>query len=811
MNLRTRASNASTRGEPSPPRAGPGVFALRDLRLTVLAVSAWLSAGVIIGLPRIAPIIAILAFTVCIGLLIVTIAVVARARRRARLTGDAALNAGSVVATCAAVAAVVAVTALSVAALDASRHPTGLDRAARSQHRVTAIVEAGPLASGRSWPVTIVSATVGDSVTTASAPALVFDAEPAAAVVPGSRFEVVGTLRATDTGSTVAYLLFAAHPAQLKAEAPAAMIVAEQLRSGLSRAAETLPGTGADLLPGLAIGDTRAVGGALDDAMKASALSHLTAVSGANCAVVVALVMLALGALRVPRAARIATAIVVLAGFVVLVTPEPSVLRAAVMATIALVALGSGRPVTGVVVLSGAVLILVLADPWLARSYGFALSVVATASILVLARPLAAVLSRVMPRALAIVVAVPLAAQWGCQPILILLAPVIPTFGLVANIVAAPAAPVATVLGLIACVVLPLVPWLGQVLVVIAWIPATWIASVAEATASAPGASIAWPAGAAGFILAVVISVATMVTTLADQRRRLRLVAGILAVSTMILVGISAGATRLAIDLARPSNWQIAACDVGQGDAVVFRNSGAVALIDAGPDPDMLAECLSDIGVDRIDLLVVTHFDRDHVGGLPAVAGRVGDVVVGPSAGADDDAIVAGLVSGGARLHRLFAGASGRLGDARWEVLWPVDRLRAFKPGNESSVVVRFVGEECARSCLSATFLGDLGRESQAALLRTGGVAAVDVITVAHHGSASQDPALYAALRARLGIVGVGRDNRYGHPTDTALDTVRAQGTVIHRTDTDGLVLVAPSMAEGLDVWTERSVVRGGD
>src|SRR5690606_39249834 len=134
-------------------------------------------------------------------------------------------------------------------------------------------------------------------------------------------------------------------------------------------------------------------------------------------------------------------------GFVVLVTPEPSVQRAAVMALAVLVASGSGRPVRGIPVLCLAVLGLLVVDPWLARSFGFVLSVLATGGLLVLAGPLAAAMARWMPRWLAVVIAVPAAAQVACQPVIVLLDAALPTYGVVANILAAPAAPIATVVG----------------------------------------------------------------------------------------------------------------------------------------------------------------------------------------------------------------------------------------------------------------------------------------------------------------------------------------------------------------------------
>src|SRR5690349_13550998 len=173
--------------------------------------------------------------------------------------------------------------------------------------------------------------------------------------------------------------------------------------------------------------------------MKASSLSHLTAVSGANCAIITAAAFALAAACGLRRGLRVGLAVLALAAFVVLVTPQPSVVRAGAMAVVVLIAIASGRPGGGVAALSLAVVGLLVVDPWLARDYGFALSAAATAGLLLLAAPLAARLGRVMPRPVAMVLAVPIAAQLACQPILVLLDPAIAVYGVPANLLAAPA------------------------------------------------------------------------------------------------------------------------------------------------------------------------------------------------------------------------------------------------------------------------------------------------------------------------------------------------------------------------------------
>jgi competence protein ComEC len=544
--------------------------------------------------------------------------------------------------------------------------------------------------------------------------------------------------------------------------------------------------------------------------MKATSLSHLTAVSGANCAVVIALVMLLGAALGLSRACRVALSIVILVGFVVLVTPEPSVLRAAVMAALVLAALAGGRPVRGIPTLALASLVLLANDPWLSHSYGFILSVLATGGLLVLSGPLTRVLSRWMPLWLAAVLSIPLAAQLACQPVLILLNPTIPTYGVFANVLAEPAAPIATVLGLIACLLLPVLPAVGQAVAALAWLPAAWIAAVATFFAGLPAAAIPWAQGALGVASIAGIITLLLVVLLVRQGRGVRRIASIaLALVLVAAVGVAAGDV-LRQHLSRPGDWQIAACDIGQGDAVLVRSLGELALIDTGRDPKLLRRCLDELGVGRIDLLVLTHWDMDHVGGTSAVFGRVTRAMIGPPDGSPAAAIGGQLADNGAAVSQVSQGLSGRLGELGWEVLWPKARLGSVEPGNDASVTMRFTGVgACATGCLSSLFLGDLGDRPQALMMAANRIGPVDVVKVAHHGSADQNPGLYSALHATVGVIGVGLDNTYGHPTDKLLRILADNGTLPTRTDFEGMTLLSAAPDGGVSVWTEHPLPAG--
>ncbi|MCK2037049.1 ComEC/Rec2 family competence protein [Microbacterium sp. SSW1-49] len=626
----------------------------------------------------------------------------------------------------------------------------------------------------------------------------------------GAEIRVVGEAAATDAGERSVLVIYAGE-AEIVQAAQGVFGVAADLRQSFIERAARLPEPGAGLLPGLAVGDTRAVSTELNDDMRTTGLSHLTAVSGANCAIVVGAVFWLSALCGCRRGLRVLLSAAALSGFVILVTPEPSVIRAAVMAGIAMLTVLIGRPRAGAGMLALGVTGILLVDPWLAATPGFALSAAASAALILFAPPLARGLARMLPAPLALAIAVPLSAQLVCGPIIALFAEQQSLIGVVANLLAAPAAPVATVVGMLACLAAP-VPLLADLLAASAWLPTAWIATTATTAAQVPLAQVLLPAGIPSALFVAAVSAAIGVVLL----RRPSALSGRAQswwrwsrrCSAIVLIVVSGGGAGLAAldgplaPLRTPEGWAIAACDVGQGDALVVRSAGDIALIDTGPEPDALRSCLRSLGVERIDLLVLTHFDLDHAGGVEAVEGRVGEVLHGPTSDQADQRSLDRLEAGGAVLHDASAGLHGVLGATSWRVLWPQRDSVAFPAGNDASVVVEFAGGEVPRSL----FLGDLSAAPQRMLMRTaqltGGYA---VVKVAHHGSADQEPGLYEAVHATLAIFSVGTGNDYGHPREDALALLEATGSHLLRTDQQGRILIGMQAGE-LQVWTESSV-----
>lgn len=623
-------------------------------------------------------------------------------------------------------------------------------------------------------------------------------------VALGSSTEVQGQLQRGENADQQAWVIFLSTPPDTWAPPGWLLASTDGLREEFSERSLGRDNDAGRLLPGLAIGDTSAVEDDLVTAMRETSLSHLVAVSGANCAIIVALVVALVALFGGGLWVRMAAGIAALIGFVILVTPEPSISRAAIMASIVLVFLASSRPVRGIPVLGTTVLILLASDPWLSTDFAFALSVLATGGILLLSGPLVRLMSPYMHPAVALVVALPIAAQIACQPLLILLNPIVPVWAVLANALAAPAAPVATILGMLGCLAGPVWPGLADAIVWLAWLPSGYIAAIARVLADTPVSVLPWPSGWWGVLAVAIIGYCCIAYLLMKKSPHTgaRRLLGLAGVAGTVAVVVGFFLPQWAIKASIPSQWSVAQCDVGQGDAVVLRSLDQVVVIDVGEFPDLVRSCLVTLGVGHIDVLVITHFDKDHVGGWAGVIDVTEEVWIGAIDNQDDQAIVDAMQSRGARVITVSSGHVEVVGGYTVGVVWPVSQALAT-PGNDSSVVVQVSPTLECPQCLSGLYLGDLGEQAQRILFGREKFGLHDVVKVSHHGSKNQYPALYEALRAPVALIGVGAENSYGHPAPSILAVVEKFGVTI-RSDLDGLATLHRSDSGGIVKWSER-------
>ena len=615
------------------------------------------------------------------------------------------------------------------------------------------------------------------------------------AAMVGATVRFSGRLGSADVADGVAAVVRPLTPPEIESDPPWWLVAVERVRSGLRDAAAQLPAEQRALVPALTLGDTSQVSATMTDQFRATGLTHLMAVSGANLALLLAFVVLVARWCGVRGRWLSLVSVVTVLVFVGLCRAEPSVVRAAAMGVVALAAVGreagSGG---GLRLVSVAVIGLCFLDPWLSRSWGFALSVAACVGIVWWGRRWAESLGRWLPGWLAEAVAVPLAAQVATQPLVTALSGAVSVVGVPANALAGPFVGPATVMGFAAAGVAWLVPWLGGILARGAGWAAEPILLIAGYGSSLPGATIRWPASALALVLVAFGSVA--IGLLAPWvLRRWWLV---LPLAVILVVALLRAPYHLGWP---PSAWQVVACDVGQGDATVVSVApGQAILVDTGPDPVALLACLDQIGVEAIPLLVLTHYHADHTGGLEALLGSrpVGRVIVSPMASpaATAAAIGAELAQRGIPVTVAVPGQELAVGDARWQTVAAETGVGAGVDAGESSAENNssIVGRVSVPG-LSVLVTGDLEPEGQAAALAAGDDVRATVLKVPHHGSSRQDPDFLAATGARLALVEVGLNNSYGHPAAKTLRTLEGLGMQILRTDQQGAVAI--SLASG--------------
>ena len=219
----------------------------------------------------------------------------------------------------------------------------------------------------------------------------------------------------------------------------------------------------------------------------------------------------------------------------------------------------------------------------------------------------------------------------------------------------------------------------------------------------------------------------------------------------------------------------------------------------------------------RIDILILTHPHEDHVAGLPILLeryriGRIYETGMrGPGPGYAAFGRV--LAKRGAPPHEILAtGARIALDDLRFRVLWPdPGRVPREPPDagrgiNDVSIVL--LGEVAGRRIL---LTGDV-EDDVDPLLAARGLPPIDILKVAHHGSATAStPAFLDAVRPKVAIVSAGAGNPYGHPARSTIDRLRGTGARVLRTDTDGSVQVTidPAGQIGIGAGGARKVGAG--
>lgn len=499
-----------------------------DVRLALPAALVWVASVAGLWLPPMA------LGGLCCALLVLSALLLHRTvkprTRRAARHGNGKTARRSFLTTTAVALLLAATTAAHSAVAATQRHDGPLAAAASSGKSVVAVLEvagapraltapnqAGP-PERWSVPVWTRDVSTGGVVLRTRAQLLVMGGGGWGALVPGQLVRATGKLRPADPGREEAGILTASSGPGQPVGPPVLQGAAKELRERFVTAASFLAPDPRGLLPGMVTGDTSALDESLTAAMKSVGMTHLTAVSGANCSLVLGALLLLCRRFRLPRLPAAVLAVAGLGLFVLLVGPDASVLRAALMGAVAVVSLAGGRSARGLSFLCLAVIGLLLIDPGLGSSFGFLLSVLATLGIIVLGQRIMAWTPAFIPRWASAAVAVPLSAQLLCGPVIVVLQPQFSTYSLLANVVASPLVAPVTLLGTAAVPLVVLAPWAGTALIAVAGTFSAGVAATARFTSQLPGAALPWPEGVAGGLTMLFLSVLTFVTVCAVVR-----------------------------------------------------------------------------------------------------------------------------------------------------------------------------------------------------------------------------------------------------------------------------------------------------
>lgn len=560
--------------------------------------------------------------------------------------------------------------------------------------------------------------------------------------------------------------------------------------------------------------------GAIDmeqrDRFAAAGLAHLLAISGLHVGLIAGVLLLLGRVLRAPPALTGALAVALTGAYVLFLGAPHAAARAALQIGLVLGSRLGQRPADPYSLLATAALALLAFDPHAILDPGFQLSFAGVAGILALRRRLLEAIPIRRGKAIRESLATSIAATVATSPITVLHFGQIAPIGIVANLVAIPITGFAVPALALALGVGAIAEPAGRFLAGAAEFLLGVLDASAKMAAAVPAGHLLVPRDQVlGWAIAALLGALTA-GRLAHRRptagrgirtnvRRIAATSAALA----LLIAWPTLATRL-----HDGALEIHVIDVGQGDAIAIRSpAGRWLLVDAGPRGQRydagrarVVPFLLRHGARRLEALILTHPDADHIGGAAAVIDALPlGAIVDPGVPTGKSLYLELLRGAERKGIRWIAARAGRqldLDGVAIHLLHPREPpLDGSGAANEVSVAFRL---EYGR--FRALFLGDAPAAVEEALVaRDGRALEADVLKVAHHGSAtSTSEALLSAAAPRIALVSVGRGNRYGHPDPDVLARLDRHGVQVLRTDRVGTITLRVRPDGRLDVRTER-------
>jgi competence protein ComEC len=363
-----------------------------------------------------------------------------------------------------------------------------------------------------------------------------------------------------------------------------------------------------------------------------------------------------------------------------------------------------------------------------------------------------------------------------------------------ANILVAPVIAPITVLGFIAAILAPIIPFISSALIGIATPFAQWIVFISSALSSTPVLT---------FNRALTFIILFVILGYAFWRGKSAL--AYLLIS-LVLIQVSFNYFTWP-----GKNWQVVNCDVGQGDGLVFNlGEGNAVVVDVGPEPGKIDKCLSKLGIKSIPLLILTHFHSDHVGGLPALVGKriIGQVWISSLPKPEESYRLVMEQLDGIKVKEVQQGERYFMPRFNTKILvvWPKLILSQMPtlPGDGSVVNNASVSVIIKNELISVFAGGDIEPAAQELITNSGYLSKVDILKVSHHGSAYQYLPMLDELQPKVAVISVGENNSYGHPDQQFITELSRRAVRVFRTDqSGGISLAAPNKirVSGKEWW----------
>ncbi len=552
------------------------------------------------------------------------------------------------------------------------------------------------------------------------------------------------------------------------------------------RVEELFPGESAPFLQALLLGDDGGFTEEQESDLSETGLYHITAVSGMHFGYLFLMLSFLVGIHRPRRLAAITIPVVLL--YMLLVGASASVVRACIMMLFVLAGPLLNRESDPLTSLSAALLMLLLGNPLSIGGVGLQLSFASMVGLLVLSPRIYALLpagKRSMWRLARSSLAASLGATVCTAPLTAFYFNRIPLVGPIANILVGSVATFTFLSGAGALLLGLLVPGLGSLAGLLPRAGVWFILAVARLFARIPYHAIYFTNPYLKYWLIFLVALFGYCALTPKARRKYLLAAGLAAGTLALLLYLPARG--------RSGRLHAVAVDVGQGASTLLASGGQTALVDCGSGENFInagdeaGDTLNTCGYLRLDYLILTHYHDDHANGVPTLLARMPvDTILVPEPEEADAAIHGELVELAGRYGCTVAYVTEDttlpLGEAR---------LRLFAPVGHGSTNEEGLSVLCTAGDFDLLITGDMNSANEAVLAETKDLPDIEVLLVGHHGSRdASSTQLLRAVTPEVGIVSVGADNSYGHPTDDALRRLVGMGADIYRTDLQGSVSI---------------------